>query len=244
MFTCIIIDDELHCRERLLALLESNGSFEIEGVATNVKEGIKLLDNITPDILFLDVEMPEGTGFDVLERKKNELKNTKVIFTTAYDKYAVKAIKNSAFDYLLKPINEEALNEVLLKLNQNEQVHTKQIDNLIDSLHSKKFEKLVINTVNSFEIINKEEIVLCESDTSYSYIVLDNNSKIITSINMKKLNELIDNPNFFRVHNSYIINLYKIKSVDKKGEIIMNNGAIVPISRRKKDEFYKKIGIL
>ncbi|MCB9227968.1 MAG: response regulator [Chitinophagales bacterium] len=244
MFTCIIIDDELHCRERLLALLESNGSFEIEGVATNVKEGIKLLDNITPDILFLDVEMPEGTGFDVLERKKNELKNTKVIFTTAYDKYAVKAIKNSAFDYLLKPINEEALNEVLLKLNQNEQVHTKQIDNLIDSLHSKKFEKLVINTVNSFEIINKEEIVLCESDTSYSYIVLDNNSKIITSINMKKLNELIDNPNFFRVHNSYIINLYKIKSVDKKGEIIMNNGSIVPISRRKKDEFYKKIGIL
>lgn len=244
MFTCIIIDDELHCRERLLALLESNGSFEIEGVANNVKEGIKLLDNITPNILFLDVEMPDGTGFDVLERKKNELKNTKVIFTTAYDKYAVKAIKNSAFDYLLKPINEEALNEVLLKLNQNEQVHTKQIDNLIDSLHSKKFEKLVINTVNSFEIITKEEIVLCESDTSYSYIVLDNNSKIITSINMKKLNELIDNPNFFRVHNSYIINLYKIKSVDKKGEIIMNNGSIVPISRRKKDEFYKKIGIL
>lgn len=241
MHTAVIIDDEakgrLALREKLIAYCPD---VELLAEAANGKEGIAAIEKYQPQIIFLDIEMPGMSGFDMLGRLPD--KNFHVIFTTAYDQYAIKAIKFAAFDYLLKPIDIEELKGAIIKINKLEQNQTKQQLALLHEnlLHpKKKLNKLAIPTLEGLLFYNIEDIIFLEANSNYTNIFFNNGQKLIASKTLKDFEELLPVEFFFRPHHSYIINLNCIKKYIKGdgGQIEMQNGTHIEVSRRKKEEF-------
>jgi two-component system, LytTR family, response regulator len=246
MITAIIIDDETKGR---LALREKLSSYcpqiKVLAEAGNGAEALMLIQHHHPQLIFLDIEMPRMSGFDML----NELpeKNFHIIFTTAYDQYAIKAIKYAAFDYLLKPIDIEELKTAVAKLDNAQNNQTKKQVELLNQhmQHPKKqVSKLAIPTLEGLVFYEIKDIVYLEANSNYTNIYLDNKAKITASKTLKELEELLPPDIFFRTHHSYLINLNYIKRYIKGdgGQIEMQNGAYVDVSRRKKEEFLKVIG--
>jgi two-component system, LytTR family, response regulator len=250
MITAIIIDDEPKGR---LALREKIAGYcpqvKILAEAENGQEGLLLIRHHHPQLVFLDIEMPRMNGFEML----NELaeKNFQVVFTTAYDQYAIKAIKFAAFDYLLKPVDIEELKtaiskaELLIKnAGVNNQTKT-QADLLLQIMqHPKKqFNKLAIPTLEGLLFYDVNEIVHLEANSNYTNIYFSNKSKILASRTLKDFEELLPENVFFRTHHSHLINLNYIKRYIKGdgGQIELQNGNYVEVSRRKKEEFLKII---
>lgn len=235
----LIIDDEIHCSDNLLVLLKNNELKNSEiTVCNQSKEALKLLINQPYDLVFLDIEMPFLNGFDLLETLPEI--NFHVIFTTAFDKYALKAIKFSALDYLLKPIEEEELNMAVQKfLKQESKTNKKQFSSLIDNVKNKKFNKIAIPSVDGIEFVEVNEIIRCQSDSNYTKLFLNNKKEIVSSKTLKEYELLLKEYGFARVHNSDMINLAHMKKYIKGdgGTVIMNDGSEVEVSRRRKDEF-------
>lgn len=246
MITAIIIDDEAKGR---LALREKLSSYcpevQVLAEASNGQDALLLIQQHKPQLIFLDIEMPRMNGFEMLNAIPE--KKFHVIFTTAYDQYAIKAIKYAAFDYLLKPIDIEELKTAVEKIDNKENGQTKkQIELLQQNLrHPKKqLNKLAIPTLEGLLFYDINDIIQLEANSNYTNIYLINNNKITASKTLKEFEELLPEDIFFRTHHSHLINLNYIKRYIKGdgGQIELQNGRYVDVSRRKKEEFLKAIG--
>lgn len=247
MITAIIIDDERKCISLLSKILEKNFP-DVAVIATsqNASEGLKLLQHSQPDILFLDIEMPVKNGFELLS-SLGEIKFD-VIFTTAYNQYAIKAIHLSALDYLLKPIDEEELRQTLERYRQKKKSNKdQQMNMLFDNLKNlnNAYTKISVSTSEGVIFLNVADIIYCEATGSYTQFYLKNNEKLLSSRTLKDFEEMLNENNFFRTHHSYLINLNEIKRYirGEGGSIIMSNGNEVQVSRRKKEEFIRKLNL-
>jgi two-component system, LytTR family, response regulator len=246
MITAIIIDDEakgrLALREKLLAYCSQ---VNVLAEAANGAEALMLIQHHQPQLIFLDIEMPRMNAFEML----NELpkKNFHIIFTTAYDQYAIRAIKYAAFDYLLKPIDIEELKAAVSKLDTTSTNQTKkQVELLQENMKEpkKQLNKLAIPTLEGLLFYDIADIVHLEANSNYTNIYLSSKTKITASKTLKELEELLPAAIFFRTHHSHLINLNYIKRYIKGdgGQIELQNGNYVDVSRRKKEEFLKVIG--
>lgn len=247
MIKTIIIDDEHNAREFLEKLLNRYlpNEFLVLDKCESVDKAIVSIEKNEPELIFLDVEMPNKNGFELLKEMKS--RSFDVIFTTAYSEYAIKAIKENALDYLLKPINYIDLLETIKRYKQRLEKNTKQdnlkiILNQIDSGDS-NFNKIALPTESGYEIINPNQILYCQADSNYSSVTFINGKKIILSKTLKYIEELLPKTSFHRIHKSYLVNLNHVvrfnKSVDLYVEL--NNGEQLPLASRKKESFLNAI---
>jgi len=246
MIKAVIIEDEAKSRELLQALVSKHcNGVEVIATAGNVKEGVEAVSKNNPDLLFLDISMPDGTGFDLLE-KISPIK-ADVIFTTATDKYAIKAIKYSALDYLLKPIDAEELKNAVGKLvEKKSKVNT--VENLAQLLQNLKqgsdsYQKITLPTSTSYEIVFIKDIIRCEADGSYTVFHLTGKRKLMASASLKHYEDLLPVNEFMRIHHHHLININHVVRYLKVdgGYAVMSDGSQIEISRRKKDDFLEKL---
>jgi len=244
MLNAIIVDDEYKSRETLKELI-TNFCLDVKvvGTAESVSEGLHLIKTLTPDVLFLDIEMNVETGFDLLE--KIEVLNFEVIFVTAYEQYALKAIKMAAIDYLLKPVVIEELKSALKKVKEKRLLnsHNQNFKVFLSNIRTNAFnqQKISLPTSSGYIFVDIAEIMCCEADGSYTHIFLSNGSKITVSQPIKEYEELLSESGFLRIHHSSLINLSKVKSYVKGegGYVIMQDKREVRVSRSKKAELLK-----
>ncbi len=247
MIKAIIVDDEQHCINRLESLLGNYSSDQVHliGAYKTVDEGLEAIKKLKPQLVFLDVEIQDKTGFDLLKHLPEI--NFEVIFTTAYDKYAVQAFKFSAIDYLLKPVDADELQQALNKLNQK--FSQKDISQKFDTLfHNLKniqgaSKKICVPVVSGLVFLQVSDIIHCESEINYTKIFLKNKQKLLVAKTLKEFEELLGDYNFYRIHNSHLINLAYIKNYNKGkgGSVIMEDGSEIEVSTRRKDEFLKRL---
>jgi two-component system LytT family response regulator len=238
----IIIDDEVNAVDFINTIIgEYCPELEVVGKAQNVTEGVRKIMESKPDLVFLDVEMPNGTGFDLLAHFPE--KEFDVVFITAFNHYAIKAIKFSAVDYILKPINInefiEAVGRVLQKRSSTSARGNDNFKILMENLKTSTPSRLAIPTSDGMEYLNPKEILRIEADRSYSWFFLAGNRKILVSKNLKEFQDLLGDRYFFRSHNSHLINLKYVRRFIRRegGYIEMQDGAHIPISRNRKDLF-------
>jgi two-component system LytT family response regulator len=217
--------------------------FDIEAIPAgeNVQSGIKAIEEIQPDIVFLDIQMPDGTGFEVLKSVKN--KNFEVIFITAHEEFAIKAIKFSALDYLLKPIDPSELKAAVEKAIKaiDEKKEETQFDALQYNIQPNQKRRLVLKTQESVYVVELDEIIRCEADRNYTSFFLTGGKKILVSKTLKEYETLLTGHNFLRVQQSHLINLDYVDRYDKGngGCVVMKDGSEVPLSPAKRDIFFK-----
>lgn len=240
MFKAIIIDDEEGARMTLQALL-SNYVPEIELLAScsNVPDGVLAINKYNPDVVFLDIEMPEYSGFELLDFFKEI--NFEIIFATAYSQYAIKAFEISAVDYLLKPIDLEPLKAAVHKLSEKKQQANimQRLELMKETFRGEDIRKIALPMSDGLLFVDINQIVLFEADRAYTHVFLSNGSKLTVSKPMRIFEEILDNRTFFyRPHRSNLINLNYMKKYNR-GEslIVMDNQTMVSISREKKADF-------
>ncbi len=244
MLKAVIIDDEPKAIQSLSWEL-SNFENDIEIIATftEPEKALPYLKTAEIDCLFLDIEMPTMDGFQFLQ--KLEKKDFAVIITTAYNEYALKALKNNAIDYLLKPIDTDDLKEAVLKIKTyNSKVNSSEKFEEILLNFNQKFNqrKITINTDGKLVFLEPNEILFVASDGNYCTLHLKNNKKIVITKKLKDVNILLPEEHFFRIHNSYIVNLHKIKEFLKTdGYVILENNHKIPVSRQRKSSFLEKL---
>jgi len=245
MVTAIIIDDEAKGRMALRQKLKDYcPAVRVEGEAEDGEEGLRLIEEVQPDIVFLDIEMPRLNGFDMLLQLRR--KNFHLIFTTAYDHYAIKAIRFAAFDYLLKPVDIEELKAAVEKIIQNgQQVNNGgRLETLAHNLQT-ALNKIAISTLEGLLFFDINEIIHIEAQSNYTVFSFTNRPRLTVSRTLKEFEDLLPSEQFFRTHHSHIINLQYIKRYIKGdgGQIELNNGEMVDVSRKKKEEFLKLLGM-
>lgn len=243
MIRAVIIDDEREGRNTLQNLLESLcKNVSIAGTANDVISGLDLIKKEAPDLVFLDIHMPDGTGFDLLERIEDV--NFSVIFVTAYDQYALKAIKFSAIDYLLKPVEPQSLVEAVEKIKtQDSDYHliSKQISTLFRNKNG--FERITLPTFEGLRFIVLKDIIRCEADNNYTNFYLSSRERVLVTRTLKEYDNALSGLEFIRVHQSHLVNSKYIDRYIKGdgGYVIMTDGSKVEVSRRRKEEFLKKM---
>lgn len=246
MIKAILIDDEVHCLETLSILLkEYCPQIAVVDQCRSAKKGLEAIDKNKPDLVFLDIEMPAMNGFELLEQFQ-EIPFA-VIFTTSYDQYAIKAIRFSALDYLLKPIDPKELIVAVQKVQTQKVLpSTEQFQMLLKQVHQKGsgFQKVAIPTTEGFELISSDHIIHCEADDNYTHLYLKNKVKITACRTLKEMEEQLEDFSFFiRVHHSYLVNLNEvIKYVrGEGGYLILTDGSTVNVSRSRKENLLKKL---
>jgi len=245
MIKVVLLDDEKHCVESLaIQLKKFNDKVDVVALFTNPNEAFNYLTNNQVDLLFLDVEMPGMNGFDLLN--KLEKPSFEVVFTTAYDKFAIKAFRISAFDYLLKPIAEDDLGRCINNfINANYRVGiSEHIDKLMELLSSPKVipNKIAIPASNGLEFVEYRNIVRIESDSNYSVLYLNDKTNIVVCRTLKEMEEMLEDFNFIRIHHSHIINPDYLQKFLKQdgGYVVMNDGSVISVSRSRKESFLNK----
>ncbi|MBM3435377.1 MAG: response regulator transcription factor [Bacteroidetes bacterium] len=239
MISIAIIDDESKARETIINILSlSKTDIRIAGEAGSVSSGFELISREHPDLVLLDINMPDGTGFDLL--KKFEKIPFKVVFITAHEEYAIKAFKFSAIDYILKPIMAGDLLQAVDKANESKSKQDTEIKLTALLSNLDKIRKIVLKTAESIHIIQVKNIIRCEADINYTTFYLDNNEKLLVSKTLKDYVDLLEHSGFFRPHQSHLVNLDHIVRYDKTegGHLVMSDDAIVPVSTRKKEELF------
>ena len=246
--TTLIVDDEPDAVNFISSIIrEYCPRLEIIGTASSAREGVKIILERQPELVFLDVEMPHGSGFDLLAQFPE--KTFDVVFITAFNHYALKAIKFSAVDYILKPINInefiEAVDKVLHKRLSGSSRNTNYSE-LLENLKTETPSKLAIPTSDGMEYLKTSDIIRVEADRSYSWFFLNDKRKILVSKNLNNYQELLSDRHFFRPHNSHLINLDHVKKyIRHEGGIIeMDDGSQVPISRARRDLFLAQMSKL
>lgn len=243
----MVIDDEVHCLETMRLLLKEHcPHVQLIGEYQNAKSGIEAIQKYKPDLIFLDVEMPVMNGFEMLEQF-GEI-NFAIVFTTSYDQYAIKAIRFSALDYLLKPIDPKELVAAIEKVESRNQLPPAEYFKiLLDQVKHKEngFDKVAVPTSEGFELIPTENIISCEADDNYTYFYLKDQKKITACRTLKEVEELLHAfPAFIRVHHSYIVNLNEVTKYvrGEGGYLVMTNGNSVNVSRSRKEALLKVLG--
>ena len=236
----IIIENEADATTLLTTLIKEYVSeVEVIGSAGTVKAGKELIEEQEPDVIFLDIDLDDGTGFDLLDSIENI--DFAIIFTTAFNDYAIKAFKYNAVDYLLKPFSIEELQTSIekAKVALSSEVTYHRIKALVNQVHGLADGKIPIYTLDGISIYKISEIVRLEADRAYCKLTLDTSKQIIVSKPLKEVESILPLNTFFRPHKSFIININFVQKYVKEdgGYILLSNGETVPISRRKKDEF-------
>ncbi len=242
MKKALIIDDENRTRDLITKMVNSFG-LNIEAIAGagSVEAGIAAIEEHKPELVILDIQMPDGTGFDVLKAVNN--KNFEVIFVTAHEEFAIKAIKFSALDYILKPIDQDelktAIERALVTIDMRKD--DSQFDALQHNIHPQQKKRLVLKTQESVHVVELDQIVRCESDRNYTSFYLNAGKKILVSKTLKEYETLLTGYNFLRVQQSHLINLDYVERYDKGngGSVVMKDGSEVPLSQAKRDLFFK-----
>jgi two-component system LytT family response regulator len=247
--TTIIIDDEQNARENLKLILQDNcPEVQVLALASSADEARKLIEEHKPQLLFLDINMPNEDGFELLD--SIEHKNFAVIFITAHNQFALKALKAGAIDYIEKPIDIEDLQEAIAKVKNNAVDGVQHLDfNLIKSMledykNDSKTKTIAIPTLSGYEIIKTEDIIHLEADESYTRIFLINGKKCISSMTIARYEKVLDKNTFYRIHKSHIINTrHHLKEFNRhEGNIvIMDDGSSIPVARRKLSGFVNAI---
>jgi len=242
----VIVDDELGARESLSKMLEKNcKNVQVVAKADSMANAFMEITTHQPDLVFLDIEMPNGNAFDLLE-KFREI-NFNIIFVTAYDHYAIKAIKFSAIDYILKPVDPEELVKAVTRFESqlsNKNSLDKKFKTLLSNVKPEnKLKKVGIPDGDGLIFINLADIIRCDSDGNYTYFLLTSGKKIIASRTLGEYEQMFADDNFFRVHRSHLINLEHVKKYIKGegGYVIMSDNSQVEVSRRNKNEFLEKL---
>ena len=242
MITAVIIDDEEDGRDAIeIALKKYCPEVNILGTYATPEDGLKGIRQLKPSLVFLDVQMPNMSGFDVLHQLSPI--NFEVIFVSAYDRYAIKAIKFSALDYLLKPVDIDDLLQAINKVK--DRLHNRsnffQYQSVLDNVQSKggRIEKLAVPSVNGIDFFDTADIIYCKADGSYTTVILKNKQSCMVSKNLKDFENLLTESGFCRVHHSFLINLRHVQKYIKGegGYVLLTDGHHVDISRRKKEEF-------
>ncbi len=243
--TALIVDDELHCRENLKMLIEEFcPELTILGLAENAAQAVEKINELNPDVVFLDVMMPNGDGFSVLSQFKE--RNFSVVFTTAHNEFALKAIKESAVDYLEKPINIDELQSAVGKLSKGSstsQINLTELSAMLQSASEKASSanrKLAVPTSHGIQLINHEEIIHLEASESYTTLYLSSGKRVVSSKTIKVYEDHLPEADFYRVHKSHIINVANHLREFNRTEgnmAVMSDGTHVPVSRRKVTEF-------
>ena len=245
MIKAIIVDDEPYCCESLeMLLLKYCPEIEVLGTYNNASDAMVAIQKHQPGLVFLDVEMPRINGFEMLEQLPAI--NFDLIFTTSYDKYALKAIRFSAIDYLLKPIDREELQKAVQKvINHSRRPITQQLEILLQKIGNptKPISKIALPTMEGLQLIAIDSIISCESDSNYTILLLKDKSKIVVSRTLKDIEEMLEDHSFARVHHSYLVNLNEIQKYVKGegGHLQMSDGSTVDVSRSKKELLLKKL---
>lgn len=247
MINAVIVDDEQHCIDRLQRLLEQlpGKPVTITHTASTVADGIRVIQQYRPDLVFLDVQLQDQTSFDLLEQLP--AKDFDIIFTTAFDQYAVKAFRFSAVDYLTKPIDVAELQEALTKIiDKNEKSGmADRMDNLLHNLKTMQgnSKRICVPVLNGLVFVNVSDIIRCQSEVNYTHLFLLGKQKLLVSKTLKEFDDLLTEYNFFRVHNSHLVNLAYVKSYTKGkgGYITMSDNTAIEVSTRRKDDFLKKL---
>lgn len=236
MIRVVIIDDEPAIRKDIQALMQQQPGFIVVGTCSSVQEAHTIIPATQPDLLLLDIELHDGTGFDIL--RSLEPLTCKVIFITAYNDHAIKAIKYGALDYLMKPLDEEELRQALDKM-QRAHMPQPQADQLSVAMgHLQKggmHNRIVLRSQQYLQVVPFEEIIYCQSDAGYTTFFLTDNRKVVVSKSIKEYEELLPSGWFLRPHQSYLINHHFIDRYHKDGYLVLRNGTEIPVSTRRKD---------
>lgn len=246
--TICIIDDEKSNRDILVYLIHQiDATIKIVGEAENVSNGMELINRLKPDVIFLDIEMPDGTGFDLIQRLDEF--QPEIIFCTAYNQFALKAIECSALAYILKPVIKDTVANALQKANKkvNANYRLLQYNVLAEQLKKQipERERFLLSTAEKMHIIYIDELICCIAHSNYTDMYLENNKRITVAKTLKEIEQILSNyKQFMRVHQSNIINLNKIKDfskIDNNLMVRMNNEMELAVSRNKKEEFLAQI---
>ena len=240
MLRVLIIDDEAKIRNMIAEIVKGYcNEAVVVGQAGSVKEGKEKIRSLNPDLVLLDIKMDDGTGFDLLEQVEET--NFKVIFITAYQEYALKAIKFSALDYILKPVDpDELIKAVNASREQIARVHDTQIKQLSDSLRSsgQDEKKILLKTAESIHLVLLSDIYYCEADGGYTHFYTRKGNNILVSKPLAEYEELFTEYGFCRIHKSYLVNLQKVQRFEKEdgGYVVMEGELKVPVASRKKEQ--------
>lgn len=244
----IIIDDEPKARKTVLDILTlGHVDFELLAEAGDVQSGVAAIHQLHPDLVLLDINLPDGSGFDLIKQLNNV--SFKVIFITAFEEYAIKAFEFSAIDYILKPIDPVKLLIAVKRAAEivNQEDITLKLNVLFANLQNKKENKrkLVLHTDQKIYVVNTDEIIFCQAEGAYTRFHLVE-GKIFVSKHLKHYESLLSGCAFFRCHQSYLLNVNYIDYYDKRegGFVVMKNKAQLPIAQRKRDAFYKLMDML
>jgi two-component system, LytTR family, response regulator len=242
MIRTIIIDDEERGRQTLKNQIERYcPDLTIVAEADGVESGISVIRQENPDVVFLDIQMNDGTGFDLLHRLGKI--SFSLVFSTAYDQYALQAFKFSATDYLLQPIDPDQLVAAVERIKANHD--TKSINQKLEALVSNKsgFEKIALPTLDEIILVKIKDIVHCQSESNYTTIYMPKGEKIVVTKTLKDFDEMLTPFGFFRIHQSHLINMDYVQKYVKGdgGAVIMENGLSIEVARRRKDAFLEQL---
>ncbi|TGD57118.1 LytR/AlgR family response regulator transcription factor [Flavobacterium humi] len=244
MITALLIDDDANLRNGMKSLLERYApEIKIIGEADSVKTGIETMQLLSPEVVFLDIQLGDGTGFDILEEIANKKgKSTShIVFITAHEQYAVKAFRFSALDFLLKPVDPEELEKVVVKLKNvlHKNDSYAHIDLLLENIRKKvdNFRRIALSTSDGIHLFEISDIIRCESEDNYTKFYIKNSKPILISKTLKEYEDMLTEHGFERIHQSHLINLSYLKSYIKKdgGYVVMADNSNLPISQRKKE---------
>lgn len=239
----VLIDDEKNSLEMMEWLLQTYcPEVKIMELCNSGEAGIKSINQWNPDVIFLDIEMPKMNGFDMLEKIKDI--NFEIVFTTAYDQFAVRAFRYSAFNYLLKPVDPDDLRATVVKLLEKKTAPSKEQMNLLfQSLVNREqsVDRIALSTQEGLVFVQTKNIAYCKAESNYTYVVLADGQKYLVAKTLKDIDETLSGKDFYRVHNSYLVNINHIIRYVRGdgGYFVMPDNAQITISRNKKDEFFQ-----
>lgn len=232
----LIVEDKEYIRKGLLNLLELvDSSIQVVGECESVSEAVTVTKACKPELIFLDINLTDGTAFDFLD--KIETIDFKIIFITAHEEYALQALKIGAVDYLLKPVDIDELEKAINKIQQTSIDTQQEQIKTVQQVWNKAEDKLILSMQDSFQVIELDELIYCESDNGYTTFYCTDNRKHVVSKTLKEFEEQLLAANFNRPHQSFMINLSFIDKYDKSGSIHLKNGVKIPVSTRKKESF-------
>ncbi len=245
MIKSIIVDDEPRAVKALEILIERHcPEVEIIGKASNIQEAYGLIVKMKPSLVFLDINMPNGTGIELLERIK-DTEDSKVIFTTAYDEFAIKALRLSAIDYLLKPVDKNELMQAILSFKKSESHSASpELSLLSQMLEKQNDRKIAVNTMDGVHVINLDEVLYLSSEKNYTTFHFEH-TNILTSKPLGDYEKLLNEYRFIRVHRSYLVNINKIKEYNKKqAGVILENSQLIEVSRNRKEHLLENLKLI
>jgi two-component system LytT family response regulator len=243
MIRAVIVDDEKLARDVIYNyLIDYCPDVEVIAQASTVKTAYAAIAKTSPDLVLLDIEMPDGNGFDLL--KMFDRIDFKIIFITAYSEYAIKAFRFSALDYLLKPVKIDELIEAVAKVRTSEPngISAEIINSLLSNLRSgsPRQSTLIIPNLKGFEVLKVNDIIMCQADGYCTNFHLSGNRKVVSSKNLKHFDGLLEDQNFLRVHHSYLVNLDQVTGYTRQGEILLSEGLKAYLGDSYKSEFVRR----